>query len=170
MRIGGRMLKGLILAVGMAALTGGCTAIHDHRGFIIDQALLDSVQPGIDNRLSVERTLGRPTFSSQFGVPAWYYVAIDTRQLPFGRPHTTKETVLRVRFDARGNVVALDKAGIDHVVRLNPDHASTPTLGRNRSFIEDLFGNIGSVGAGGLGGAPGAGGGSGAPGTGPNGS
>jgi outer membrane protein assembly factor BamE (lipoprotein component of BamABCDE complex) len=166
------MLEGLVLAAGLAALASGCTAIHDHRGFIIDPALLDSVQPGIDNRLSVERTLGRPTFSSQFGEPAWYYVSIDTRQLPFGPPHTTKETVLRIRFDAKGNVLALDKAGMDHVVRLRPDHTETPTLGRNRSFFEDLFGNIGSVGAGGVGGSGpgGAGGGGGGPGTGPNGS
>ncbi len=173
MRRGGQMLKGLMLAAGVAALTGGCTAIHDHRGFLIDQTLLETVQPGIDNRLSVERTLGRPTFTSQFGEPAWYYVAIDTRQLPFGPPHTTKETVLRVRFDAKGNVLALDKAGMDHVVRLSPDHAATPTLGRNRSLFEDLFGNIGSVGAagvGGGGGGPNGGSGGGAPGTGPNGS
>lgn len=172
MRLGGRMLKKLVLAAGVAALTSGCTAIHDHRGFVIDQALLDSVQPGIDNRLSVERTLGRPTFASQFGEPTWYYVAIDTRQLPFGPPHTTRETVMRVRFDAKGNVLALDRAGMDHVVRLSPDRTSTPTLGRNRSFFEDLFGNIGSVGAGGVGGgAPGSGGGGGGgPGTGPNGS
>ncbi len=170
MRVSGHMLKGLALAAGVAALTGGCTAIHDHRGFMIDQTLLETVQPGIDNRLSVERTLGRPTFTSQFGEPAWYYVAIDTRQLPFGSPHTTKETVLRVRFDPKGNVSGIDKASVDHVVRLNPDHTATPTLGRrNRSFLEDMFGNIGSVGAGGVGGGPGGPGG-GAPGTGPNGS
>lgn len=165
----GSMRKGLVLAAGLAAAAGGCTAIHDHRGFVIDQALVDSVQPGIDNRLSVERTLGRPTFASQFGEPAWYYVAVDTRQLPFGPPHTTRQTVLRVRFDPRGNVAGIDKAGIEHVVRLSPDHTATPTLGRNRSFFEDLFGNIGSVGAGGVGGAA-PGGGGGGPGTGPNGS
>jgi len=170
MRLGGRMLKGLALAAGVMALTSGCTAIHDHRGFVVDQTLLESVQPGIDNRLSVERTLGRPTFTSQFGEASWYYVAIDARQLPFGPPHTTKETVLRVRFDAKGNVLAIDKAGMDHVVRLSPDHTATPTLGRNRSFFEDLFGNIGSVGAGGMGGSGPGGGTGGGPGTGPNGS
>ena len=172
MRFGGQMLKGLMPMACAAALTGGCTAIHDHRGFLIDQALLDSVQPGIDNRLSVERTLGRPTFTSQFGEPSWYYIAIDTRQLPFGPPHTTRQTVLRVRFDPKGNVLAIDKAGMDRVVRLSPDHMITPTRGRNRSLLQDLFGNIGSVGAGGVGGAGGGapGGGSGGPGTGPNGS
>lgn len=144
---------------------GGCASIHDHRGYLIDQALLDSVQPGIDNRTSVERTLGRPTFVSQFGEPMWYYVAVDTKQVAFRTPHTVKETVLRVRFDQRGNVVGIDKAGMEHVARIHPEHKYTPTLGKRRSFLEDLFGNIGTVGAAGLGGPGG-----GAPGTGPNGS
>lgn len=163
MRIGQRM-RGLAVAAVLVALTGGCASIRDHRGYVMDSALADSIQPGIDNRLSVERTLGRPTFVSQFGEPAWYYVAIDTRQRPFTRPRTTQQTVMRVRFDAAGNVVAVDKRGTEQVVRLNPEGDKTPTLGRDRNFFEDLFGNIGAVGA------PGMGGGGGGAGGGPNGS
>jgi outer membrane protein assembly factor BamE (lipoprotein component of BamABCDE complex) len=151
-------------SLGLAVLLGGCASIKDHRGFIIDQTLLDSVQPGIDNRVSVERTLGRPTFVSQFGNKDWYYVSMDTRQAAFARPRTYQETALRVRFDATGNVVGIDKTGMDKVARIDPDRHRTPTLGRDRSFLEDLFGNIGAVGAPGAGGA-------GAPtGPGPNGS
>ena len=46
--------------LGAALLASGCTAIRNHRGYLVDQALVDAVQPGIDNRQSVERTLGRP--------------------------------------------------------------------------------------------------------------
>ena len=62
---------------------------------------------------------------------------------------------MRVRFDKDGNVVGVDRKAMEHVVRLDPDGHKTPTLGRDRSFIEDLFGNIGSVG--GPGGAGGGG-------------
>ena len=147
-----------------AMLVGGCASIKDHRGYLVDAALIDSVQPGIDNRLSVERALGRPTFASQFGAPVWYYVAIDTRQAPFLRPKPVDQTVLKVTFDAAGNVAEVQKAGMENVVRLSPDGDKTPTLGRDRNFFEDLFGNIGAVGAG-----PG-GGGAGPAGPGPNGS
>ena len=34
---------------------------------------------------------------------------------------------------------------------LQPDGDKTPTLGRERGFLEDLFGNIGQVGAAGVG-------------------
>ena len=154
----------LALAVGLVFAASGCTTIKDHRGYIADSALIDAVQPGIDNRQSVERTLGRPTFVSQFGDKSWFYVSQETRQKPFKRGRTHSQSILRVRFDASDNVVGVDKAGMEKVARLDPDGHKTPTLGRNRTFIEDLFGNIGSVGA------PGMGQGGGGPGGGPNGS
>ncbi|MFA7587684.1 MAG: outer membrane protein assembly factor BamE [Novosphingobium sp.] len=158
----GQKVRIVAAVAALAALAGGCTSIKDHRGYLVDNTLIDSVQPGIDNKLSVERTLGRPTFVSQFGDPAWYYVAIDTRQSPFSRPRTTEQTVLRVRFDPAGNVVGVDRRGKEQIAHIDPDGKKTPTLGRDRSFLEDLFGNIGAVGA------PGMGGGAGGPG--PNGS
>ncbi len=154
----GIKLSGLAL-MGAVLLTGGCTAIREHRGFIVDQALVDSVLPGVDNKMSVERTLGRPTLASQFGDPVWYYIGTDTKTLAFRRPQASAQIVLRVTFDAKGNVRSVDKAGTEKIVRLNPDKDLTPTLGRKRTLLEDLFGNIGTVGTGMGGGAGGAGGG-----------
>jgi outer membrane protein assembly factor BamE (lipoprotein component of BamABCDE complex) len=145
------VLAGRKLAMGAAVLTllvGGCSSIRDHRGYLVDTALVDSVMVGIDNRQSVEHTLGRPTFVSQYGTESWYYVAIDTKQAAFKRPRATSEMILRVRFDDKGNVARLDRAGAEKVVNLNPDGTFTETLGKKRTFFEDLFGNIGTVGTG----------------------
>jgi len=150
------------VTLGVAVLASGCTSIKNHRGYIIDQALLDAIQPGIDNRTSVERTLGRPTLVSQFGSKDWYYVSQDTKTPAFRRSRTADQTVMRVQFDGSGNVIAVDRRGMEQVARISPEGDRTKTLGRDRSFLEDLFGNVGSVG--GLGGAGGPGG------PGPNGS
>lgn len=136
---------GLVLA-GAVAL-GGCSSIKESRGYIQDATLQSSIQPGIDNRQSVEATLGRPSFESQFGEPTWYYVSSVTGRRPFVRPRITQHTVLVVQFDAAGNVIDTRENGIDQVAYLSPDGDKTPTLGRERSFLEDLFGNIGTVGA-----------------------
>lgn len=143
--------------LGALALVSGCTSLAERRGYVIDESLLQSVQPGVDNRLSVEGALGRPTFTSQFGQPTWYYVSSVTKQSPFGRPQIDRHTVLAVSFDPVGNVVSAERSGIEQVARIRPDGDETPTLGRERSFLQDLFGNIGQVGAGGLGGAQGGG-------------
>jgi outer membrane protein assembly factor BamE (lipoprotein component of BamABCDE complex) len=145
-----------VLAGALAAL-GACSSIRESRGYVSDNVLLRSVQPGIDNLRSVEGTLGRPTFASQYGEPTWYYVSSVTGRRPFVRPRIKNHGVLAVKFDEAGNVTAIERSGIEEVVYLQPEGDKTPTLGRERGFLEDLFGNIGAVGAGGPGG-PGPGG------------
>ena len=164
------------LACVLVAGIGGCSNIHDHRGYLVDPALTQSVLPGVDNRLSVEKSLGQPTIKSQFGQQAYYYISLDTVQKPFTRPRIKGGSIMRVGFDSAGNVQDVTRDGVENAVRLEPDKHKTPTLGRERSFFEDLFGNIGTVGAlpGGTqgqgGGAGGGGGGGRGGGTGPNGS
>ena len=148
-------LAGRIAALlGATALAAGCSTINDHRGFIAEESLIGAIQPGIDNRQSVEGTLGRPSFTSQFGPPTWYYVSSFTKQAPFGRPEIYEHSVLAIRFDQAGNVIEAKRSGVDEVVRISPDGDETPTLGRERTFLQDLVGNIGQVGAAGAG-APG---------------
>ena len=144
-----------LLAAGVSL--GACSSIRESRGYIVDPVLLNSVQPGIDNQQSVEMTLGRPTFTSQFGEPTWYYVSSTTGRKPFVRPTIREHQVLAVQFDANGNVASAERSGLDKVVYLTPDGDATPTLGRERSFLEDLFGNIGTVGQPGMGGQGGPG-------------
>ncbi|MCB5426607.1 outer membrane protein assembly factor BamE [Altererythrobacter sp. CC-YST694] len=133
--------------VTLAALLAGCSSISDHRGYIADEALVQAVQPGIDNRESVEGTLGRPTFASEFGNPIWYYVSSTTYQKPFRKPRIGQHSVLAVTFDEKGNVVSAERWGMDKVAQISPEGDKTPVLGKERGFLEDLFGNIGQVGA-----------------------
>ncbi|MEL6530401.1 MAG: outer membrane protein assembly factor BamE [Pseudomonadota bacterium] len=140
-----------VALLGSAIGLSGCSSIRESRGYVTDQVLLQSVQPGIDNQRSVEGTLGRPTFTSQYGEPTWYYVSSVTGRRPFVRPRIRTHGVLAVKFDAEGNVASVDRSGVDKVVFLQPDRDKTPTLGRERGFLEDLFGNIGQVGAPGAG-------------------
>ena len=138
------------VAVVAALLLGGCAAVHAHKGAVIDQQLAASIQPGVDNKASVEKLIGRPSFSGEFTSNDWYYVARDTTQLAFRNPRVTKQTVLHIRFDQAGNVQAIDRTGKELVAGIDPTDRRTPTLGRKRSLFDELFGNIGTVGAPGL--------------------
>jgi len=119
------------------------------RGFVMDETLVSGIQPGVDNRDSVTDTLGRPTFVGQFTERDWYYVSVDTRQLAFSSPNPVRETVLHVRFDDRGNVQSVERTGMEKIASISPMTEKTPTLGRNRSFFQELFSNVGTVNAGG---------------------
>lgn len=140
--------RSLALAVMMTAtLLSGCTRMKGRQGYILDETLVASVQPGVDNRESVMGSLGRPSFVGQFDQRDWYYVSRDTRNLGFNMPTPVKQTVLHVRFDEAGNVVAVNRTGMEKVASIDPLNDKTPTLGRNKGFFEELFGNIGAVGA-----------------------
>ena len=149
-------LAALGLAVGA---TGACTPLRGHQGYVVDVDLVNSVQPGVDTRATVLQVLGQPTLTGQFGQGDWYYIARDTRNLGFNNPKAVSQLGLRVRFDAAGTVTAIDRTGLEQVASVEPADKTTPTLGRKRGFFEDLFGNIGTVGAAG----GGAGGGSSVP-------
>jgi outer membrane protein assembly factor BamE (lipoprotein component of BamABCDE complex) len=141
------------MLVAAAALVAGCQGIRDHRGAVLDSQLVTAVQPGVDNKESVTKTLGRPSFVGQFDQNDWYYVARDTKTLAFRDPSVLDQTVLHVRFDQAGNVVAVRRTGRELIAAVDPVSGKTPTLGRKRSFFDEVFGNIGTVGSGGFPGA-----------------
>jgi outer membrane protein assembly factor BamE (lipoprotein component of BamABCDE complex) len=138
----------LVLAVAAAFLASGCTKYKDQMGYVVDDTLVAAVQPGVDNKESVMTTLGRPTFTGQFNENDWYYVSRSTKNLAFNKPHPNAQSIIRVRFDATGNVVGVDRRGLEQVASIDPSNDKTPTVGRDRSLLEELFGNIGAVGTG----------------------
>ncbi len=144
----------LLPTFSLLALTfaGACTRVPNHQGFVIDPQLAQSVRPGVDNRASVQGTLGRPSFTGQFDDSDWYYVSRQTRQLAYKHPRPSAQTILHVRFDKAGNVASVENTGMEKVASIRPERDTTPTLGRDRSFFQELFGNIGQVGSVGQGG------------------
>lgn len=145
-----------LLVAGLALAGSACVPLRQHQGYIVDADLVNSVQPGVDNRASVAQTLGRPTFTGQFaqatGGGDWYYLARDTHNLAFRNPKASAQITVQISFDQAGTVTAIRRGGLDQIASVRPYGRTTPTLGKKRGFFEDLFGNIGTVGAPGVGG------------------
>ena len=144
--ISARILMGAALGLATIA-TGACTPLKGHQGYVLDVDLINSVQPGVDNRQSVLQVLGKPSFASEFNQGDWYYVSRDTRNFAYNNPKVTKQTTLIVTFDARGVVTGVRRTGKEEVASISPYGRVTPTLGRKRSLFDELFGNIGTVNA-----------------------
>ena len=140
----------ILLPVGAALVLAGCQGIRNQSGYIALPELTESIEVGIDNKDSVQRTLGRPTFVGQFSENDWYYVNQTTSQFAFRRPGIQSATIFHVQFDDAGNVVKFDQTDEKMAVKIEPEGDKTPTLGREKSFFEELFGNIGQVGQTGL--------------------
>ena len=129
-------------------LAGACVPLRSHQGYIIDADLVNSVQPGVDNRNSVLQTLGKPSFASQFNQGEWYYLARDSRNLAYRNPKAASQLTLKISFDKKDVVTGITRTDVSQVAQVSPYGKTTPTLGRKRGFFEDIFSNIGAVGAG----------------------
>lgn len=152
-----RQLTAAVLAATVIVGGSACVPLKSHQGYVIDPDLVNSVQTGTDNRQSVLAVLGKPTFTSQFNQGDWYYVSRETRNYAFNIPKVRNQTTIRISFDDRGVVTAVRRSGAEQVASISPSSKITPTLGKKRSFFDELFGNIGTVGA--VGGGGGGGGG-----------
>ena len=141
----------LAAATAVAAMTAGCAGIRDHRGYVLDKELATNIQVGVDNKDSVIKTLGRPSFVGQFDANDWYYFSRDTKTSPFRTARVMEQALFHVRFNAAGNVASVGQTGKETIVAINPVNDKTPTLGRKRSFFDELFGNIGVLNSGALG-------------------
>lgn len=129
-------------------VAGGCSTIRQNQGYLVDAPLLASVQPGVDNKASVEKTLGRPSFAAEFDDREWYYVSRNTRQIAFLQPHAVSQSITKITFDAAGNVAKVETRGLEQVANVHPSHDTTPTLGRTQGLLEDIFGGVGALGSG----------------------
>jgi outer membrane protein assembly factor BamE (lipoprotein component of BamABCDE complex) len=141
------MMPSRLIAAAIAASlltgTGACTRIKDVKGYIADDQLIAALQPGVDNKGSVQKTLGRPTMMSEVDPNRWYYVSQLTQQLAFLSPKPKTHQVLAVSFDAKGNLIKTEKLGLDKIVSVNASNDKTPTRGKESGFWDNLFGDIG---------------------------
>ena len=146
-----------VAAAASGLLLSACASNIVHRGAVIDVALANTIQPGVDNKASVTKLLGTPTLQGEFTPNDWYYISRDTNRLAFRNPRVTRQMVMLVRFDQAGNVASVQRTGKELILGVDPSGRHTPTLGRSKSFFEELFGNIGSVGSNGVPGGRGGG-------------
>ena len=137
--------RGTVAIVGATMLAGCALSTREHRGYIMDEQLTSAVQVGTDNKASVERTLGKPSFTGTFNENDWYYVSRDTRAFAFRNPRVTDQSVLHIRFDPAGNVTSVETTDETLIAEVKPSGDKTATMGRKKSFFDELFGNIGTI-------------------------
>lgn len=139
-----------ILIISIAALVlGGCASRQFVRGYMADENMISSIRPQVDNHDSVQQMLGSPSSVATFDNDSWYYYTKNSESLAFFKENITELNIVAVRFDSEGYVESVDRYSLDDRKNVDPVGKTTKTHGRELSFIQELFGNIGRFGAGG---------------------
>jgi len=138
----------IIMAIAVLAL-GACTSRKFVRGYTPDAEMVSSIKSQVDTRDSVKEMLGSPSSAATFDNDNWYYYSKKSESLAFFKENITELNIIAVRFDSDGYVTSVDNYTMDDRNNITPVGKTTRTHGRELSFIQELFGNIGRFGAGG---------------------
>lgn len=136
------LLTGSILAVaGLAA----CAPIRDVRGYVPDDEKVSTVAIGTDTRDTVQDKLGTPSSTAAFGDPTWYYISTEQERYAFFKPDVTKRQILAIQFGESGKVNDIRKYGIEDGQVIALVDRETPSRGKEMTFLQQLFGNMGAA-------------------------
>jgi outer membrane protein assembly factor BamE (lipoprotein component of BamABCDE complex) len=145
-----------------AALLMGCTPVINQRGYLPDPAGEAAIKVGVDSKTTVQQRLGDPSTQSSFSssMTSWYYISSVEKQVAFFYPEVESRKILAIHFDKDGKVTEMRHYSLKdgHIVPF--EERETPSLGKEMTFLQQLFNATPGVPIGG-GGQPNPGGGGG---------
>ncbi len=132
-------------AIFSLTLTVGCTPIADKRGYVRDEPKIESIQVGVDNKESVYQRLGSPSTSATLSMDVWYYITSREERFGFFAPKATFRDITAVAFDEEDYVADIADYGLEDGKVVSYVGRKTPTRGKELTFLEQMFGNIGRL-------------------------
>jgi len=133
-----RPLQSLLLLATCAALAG-CTPVVSQRGYVQNLDAEAGVAAGLDNKTTIEQKLGDPSVQAAFSADAWYYISQREKQIAFFTPTILSRRVLAVYFDKEGKVTDMKHFGLEDGRVVAFESRTTPTRGREMTFLQQLF-------------------------------
>ncbi len=140
------MKQTISIALVVAALgVTGCSPIVDKRGYVPEEEKLSSVSIGSDDKERIYTKLGSPSTMATFEENTWYYISSRTERFGFFAPRITDRQIVAVTFDENDVVTNVANYGLEDGRVVNYVDRSTPTRGKELTFLEQMFGNIGRL-------------------------
>lgn len=124
-------------------LLGACQPRVDTHGFMPNPELIEQVEPGLVSKLDVADILGSPSTIATFDQDTWYYITQKTQNFAFFKPQIIDQQVLVVSFDEAEMVASINRYSIEDGLIVDPVSRKTPTVGKELTFLQQLFGNVG---------------------------
>ena len=138
------------LFIALVFLSASCSPIVENRGYVFDEKLLDQIKVNETISKDVMDILGSPSTTSAIDASTWYYIYSKAETVAFYHPTVTDRRVLAVSFDDDNKVNNLKYYGLEEGKIISYVDITTPTRGRELTVLQQLFGNLGRLGAGSL--------------------
>lgn len=141
--------RGAVAAGLSAFVLAGCnTSEVLTQGYVVDYQALELVPPG-SSKDQVLLTLGTPTTQADYGSQAFYYISQKrVRKAMFLKPRLVEQSILAVYFDDDETVTSLANYTLEDGVVFDTITRTTPTGGREETFLSRVLSSTGSGGKG----------------------
>lgn len=150
-----KYFKYYMLPIVACLALAGCAAEINSRGNLPPDDKLAQVTPGI-TRDQVMQILGSPSTVATFSDQAWYYIGQRTEDYAFYKPRVMERQVVVVQFDEQGRVAEVKRLDKEDGKPVEMVSRTTPSVSRDLSLMQQIFGNLGrSPAMAGGGGSPG---------------
>lgn len=138
-------MKWAIFAPVLFAL-GACSPQFRNHGFVPSEEDLSEIVVGIDNKASVDETIGAPSATGVLNDDGYYYVRSRTRTFGPRAPRVVDRQLVVIDFSDTGVVTNIQRFGLEdgRTVLLSRRVTDSPTKGKG--IIRQLLGNVGNFG------------------------
>ncbi len=138
-------LTGAAVAIAAALGLAGCVGETLNRGYVPSETALQQVPVGAP-REQVLIVLGTPSTTADFGGEVLYYISQKTnRPVAFMNMRVVDQQVVAVYLDANGTVTQVANYGLQDGQIFDFVSRTTPTGGKDFSFLSQLFSAAGNV-------------------------
>ena len=134
-----------VLALVAGLSLAGCVGETLQRGYVPPENALQQVQVGAP-REQVMIALGTPSTTADFGGEVFYYISQKaSRPVAFMNTRVVDQNVLAVYFDDNSQVARVANYGLKDGQIIDFVTRTTPTGGKDFSFLSQLFSATGVV-------------------------
>lgn len=138
-----RVVLGLCATTLAGVLLAACAPQINRHGHVFTEVDLEQVQPGM-SKDQVKLSLGTPDTTSTIGGDAYYYIQSTSETRPMGKPKIVDRKIVAVYFDQSEQVAQLANYGLKDGHVFDFLSKTTPSRGKEVTFLEQMFGNIGN--------------------------
>ncbi|HEY1448280.1 MAG TPA: outer membrane protein assembly factor BamE [Caulobacteraceae bacterium] len=137
------LLAAAALLLGAAA----CVPTATYQGFQAIDSNPKDVKVGTDTRSTVLARFGTPTSTAAFDKNTWFYLTQVANKTAFYHPAVVRRDVIAISFDSETQQVSrVDVYGLKDGRIIAYNKRETPTRGRELTLLEQLFGNLSTIG------------------------
>lgn len=138
-----KLLQITILALSVTLFSACVKNENITSGYKFKYSKLQDLKVGKTRKAVVQRKLGTPSMTSDFGNDIWYYMSSEYERVAFFKPKVLRQEIVAIEFNKDQTIKKINEYSKDDIKEISVRSEITETEGHDLSILEQLLGNVG---------------------------